>query len=353
MSKVDIMGKWDIENEVWFVPESNKAKGRSLAIANYEPIINSGLDSNDYLIICIGFRLENVSINKKTISDKQYNINQIINYFEKTHKNIYIKCVLFDSDAPLKESGRKLGQYIDSLAAQPNTNSINIIGFSKGGVMCFDMTKSLKSGFCLQKTNLFTIATPFTGTLFASPKLLFEQLNEGIQTRTGNQYLSNAVTEVLKPIYGMVSSNSHMDYDIAIPHSIPEELLDFYDPSLIENIFAKENLLAIKQLLTYRNIYTGITKSTLKECLQNRDLLGVGLCLLNDIIYDEPADGFITLNSQQAVEQYFENIATSTLYSTTHSVFSNPRALTTICSIVNDTIDETDEKKAYILKKHL
>ena len=351
MGKIDIIGKWDMDNFKWFIPTIKKVQGRSLAIVNYSPVICNPNMANDYIVFCTGSRVENFSHDAKTASSKKENMQYAINYFENIHKNTYIKMILLDADAPLKESGRKISSYIDILANNRKSNSVNLIGFSKGGVMCFDMIKILKSPHTLQKTNLFTVATPFSGTVFGSPQLIYEKLNQYFYNLIGNTNIARIISKTLMPIYNTISSNSHMDYDIAIPGSIPESLMDFYDPTLIKNIFSNENINAVKKLMSYKNIYSGIDEDTLKECFKNRDFLGIALCLLNYIIFDKPADGLVDLDSQKSIERYYKGISTSTISSTTHSLFSNPRAFHELLWIINDTIDETNEKKVYILKK--
>ena len=167
MSKVDIIGKWDLNNNSWYDPYTEEERGKSLSLVSLKNVITGESYNYEYFIFCPGIRLENVSKDSKIVSDKAGNIDKAIKYFGKLDKNIHMKLLLLDNDAPLKEESIFLGNHIESISSNPHINSINVIAHSKGAPVAFDSLKYIKRPLALSKTNLFTTAVPFKGTIMA------------------------------------------------------------------------------------------------------------------------------------------------------------------------------------------
>ena len=49
---------------------------------------------------------------------------------------------------------------------------------------------------------------------------------------------------------------------------------------------------------------TGINKNTLKEAMCTMSLSGIGLCLLDDMFFDNKSDGMVYVDSQRKVEKF-------------------------------------------------
>ena len=149
--------------------------------------------------------------------------------------------------------------------------------------------------------------------------------------------------------YEGISSNSHMDYDIAIPGGIPESKKHVYDESLIRDIFSNNNVDAVKKLNSFKNFLTGIDSNTLKEAIATMNFTGIGLCILNDLFFEKKSDGMIYVSSQQQVDDIV-GIKSYRLVSAHHDVSSNPRVMNDVLSVVDDTIGEFDEKQKRLIK---
>ena len=247
-----------------------------------------------------------------------------------------------DADAPIVEDAKLYASYIDNLAVSPKTNSINIIGLSKCSVMNFYIPSFFHNPSSFKKTNIYNIAAPYTGTKLASPLIFYPEVRKMICSKIGNHVLAEKIYKQLIAYYEGISSNSHMDYDIAIPNGIPENKSNVYDVSLIENVFCNRNMNAISHLQTFKNFLTGIDNNTLKESIRTMNMTGIGLCILDDLFFEKKSDGMVYTSSQKEVEKFLD-VKSQTLKSTHHDVNSNIRAFNEILWAVDDTIDENKQ----------
>ena len=145
-------------------------------------------------------------------------------------------------------------------------------------------------------------------------------------------------------IYEYLCSNSHMDYDIAVPGEIPQERTYLYDKSFIKDIFDKKNIDALKHINSFTNITTGIDANTLPEAIKTFNINGIGLCLMDELLFDKPSDGMVRVKDQKAIESVIETDSIN-LQSSHHDVYSNNRTYSEVLDIVDDIIQEYDEKK--------
>ena len=344
MSKVDIIGKWDLSNNSWYDPYTEEERGKSLSLVSLKSVETDESYNYEYFIFCPGIRLENVSKDSKTVSDKAGDIDKAIKYFSKLDKNIHMKLLLLDNDAPLKEESVFLGNHIESISSNPHINSINVIAHSQGAALAFNSLKYIRKPLALSKTNLFTTAVPFKGTIMASPLYLYPRLEDIIKNKISNEFLVQRLMEGLTKLYESFSSNSHMDYDIAIPGGANSK----YDKSFIKNLLSEENISMISKINSYHNIYTKIESDTFKKCLKTGDLTGMVLCLIDDIVFTEKSDGIVPLSSQQALEKLNpEGLKIHQVKSSTNNIFGNVQDAYEVFSIINDEIDETKEKAYY------
>jgi len=354
MGTIEVIGKWDLEKNNWQKITKESEKGRAFAFVDYQKINNNEQELKyDYIILAQGSRVENHSKDFITVKEKEVGINKIINYFQNSNKNIIIKLFLMDADAPINEDAKLFAQYIDNLSLNPNTNSINIIGISKCGAMAFNIPKYFKSLTSFNKTNIYTVATPFDGTKMAFPLIFYPEIKKLIISKLGDNKISNLVYNELITFYEKISSNSHMDYDIAMLGGIPPEKIHLYDESFIKNIFSTSNIAAIAKLQSYKNIITGIDSKTLNEAIRTMNFTGIGLCILNDLFFEKKSDGMVMTESQKLVESQniIEGLKSNILISSHHDVMSNHRVLKKLLGIVDDTLGEQQEIALYKKKK--
>lgn len=348
MGTIESIGRWDLEHNLWITP-NKEMYGKSFAIANYSPIQNNEHSEYDYFILCEGVRVENGSSDNKTIKESYGGVSTLIKQFEGYSRNIIIKQIMCDNDAPLSQQGALLATQINQIAPNPYINSINVLGHSKCAVMCFDMIKHLHE-VSLSKTNLYTNSTPFQGTLLASPKLLFEDLESVVNSKINNSFISKKVIDIIRTIYPLISSNSHMDYDISLPNGIPEEFLHLYDPLLIENIFSEENLNAIQRLHSYHNVYTKIDKNTLRTAIKECNFAGIGLYILDELLFNKGSDGFVTFDSQSSIERHIP-VNSIYLQASHHGLFTSTSLISDYMHRIKDNLDEDEEKRLFKTKK--
>lgn len=351
MGKIELLGKWNLEQETWQQDITNKQRGRSSAIGTYEDIINDPNEGINYIIIALGSRVEDHSKNYFDIKESQISVDKFLSYFSNRNNNIAIRTFLMDADAPIKEDAKLIARYIDELATKDTTASINLLGVSKCGTMAFYVPKYFNRLASFHKTNVYTIASPFNGTKMASPKIFYPEVKKLITSKIGDTKFAETVYRKLISVYEGISSNSHMDYDIAMPGGISEDKAHIYDPTFIRDIFNSDNVNAVRRLNSYQNFITGIDGNTLKEAIATANVTGVGLCLLDSLCFDEQSDGLVMTSSQHLVEEHLpdEKITTHRLKSTHHSVFSNERAINEIMYSVNKTIEaQTTSNKTYV-----
>lgn len=342
MGEVKIYGKWNLEKGIWIEKPDLKFHGKSFAIVNYDKIINNNGKIN-YIIFAHGSRVENHSKKFIKIKEKAAGIKNIIDHYKKRNGNYDIQLFLMDADAPIVEDAKYFAQYIDDLASLPTTNSINIIGLSKCGIMCFYVPNFFNKSNTFTKTNIFNIATPYEGTKLASPLAFYPEVKKVIFDKIHNKKLANLIYNKLINIYEGLSSNSHMDYDIAIPGGIPDSKKNVYDESLIKNVFSNNNIDAIKKINSFKNFLTGIDQNTLKESIFTMNTTGIGLCMLNDVFFNKQSDGMVPISSQQKVDDIL-GTKSYRLSSAHHDVSNNKRVINDVLDIIDDTIDEFNKK---------
>ena len=144
MGKIDVFAKWDLDTDTWNTSPNFKLFGRCFAIANYENIINN-TGKIDYIILTHGSRVEDHSKDFVNIKEKEAGMQNIINHYQQRNGNYSIKLFLMDADAPIIEDAKLFANYIEHLASQPSTNSINIVGLSKCSVMNFYVPRFFKN----------------------------------------------------------------------------------------------------------------------------------------------------------------------------------------------------------------
>ena len=340
MGTIDIFAKWDLEKNDWSQSDNLKDIGRSFAIASYKRIINDNGRIN-YIIIDQGSRVENHSKDFSTIKETEVRIDNVISHYERCNGNYDIKLFLMDADAPIIEDAKLFAKYVESLALLPDTNSVNIVGLSKCSVMNFYVPRFFKNSETFKKTNVYNIASPYEGTKFASIKIFYPEIREKFRSKS----LSNLI---IKKAYEGISSNSHMDYDIAIPDGIPEEKLHLYDENFIKNVFCTDNVEAVKRLNSFKNILTSIDSSVIKEAIMTGNKQGILMCIFNEMFFEGKSDGMVLTSSQRKVEDVLD-IKSHNIKSH-HDVNSNIRAFNKVLGIVDDTIDEFDDKNKILTR---
>lgn len=349
MGIINILGKWNLEQKDWVKSVTYYDRGRSLAFANYDQINSENGKDINYVIFAYGTRVEDHSKDYVNIKETMRHINKVIRYFEQTNKNVIIQLFLFDADAPILEDAKLLAKYIDGLSFIPNTNSINVIGTSKGGCMAFSLPKYFSRFTSFEKTNIYTVATPFDGTKLASPKIFYPDVKRLIKSKFGDNKFADLLYEKLISIYEGISSNSHMDYDIAMLGGVPDSKLHLYDESLIRDMFSSDNINAISRVSSYKNFITGIDDETLSEAIRTVNFEGIGLCLLNDLFFDKKSDGMVMTSSQRLVESAMEEygIKSHILTSSHHAISGIDRVMNDLLHVVDDTIGEQVDRAKY------
>lgn len=346
MGQINAIAKWDLENDRWRKIETKEDKKRALSIVDFGDVIYDESDQGKhYILIADGYRVENLSKDTETVNDRKDGIRNVINFFDRKKDNYHIELLLVDNDAPLREDGKFFATYIDHLAANNKVKSINYLGFSKCGVIGFDMIKYIKTAKGLAKTNVYCISSPFTGTLVASPKILEREARMIIEAKLGKNAFSEKVSNALIRFYKKALSNSHMDFDIALPGGVGDEYRNSYDPSFLENIFSSENIQASIRPNHFQNICTVITEQTTKDILRKCDLVGLGLLIMNEVFFDEPSDGLVALSAQCSIEPHIQtrDNPNNLIIPSPHSVLTHPYR-DDLLNVVETTI----EKKPYI-----
>ena len=291
MGTIDIFAKWNLEKNEWIQSDNLKDIGRSFAIASYKKIINDNGKIN-YIIIDQGSRVEDHSKDFSTIKETEVRIDNVISHYERCNGNYDIKLFLMDADAPIVEDAKLFANYVESLVALPNTNSVNIVGLSKCSVMNFYVPRFFKNRETFKKTNVYNIASPYEGTKFASPKIFYPEIKR--------VFKSDIVCNILvKNVYEKKSSNSHMDYDIAIPGGIPDERIHLYDENFIKNVFCTDNVEAVKRLNSFKNILTSIDSEVRTEAIKTLNFQAIALCLFDKMFFDGKSDGMVYTSSQK------------------------------------------------------
>lgn len=343
MGKVISIKKWDLNNNSWKNIVNDEDKKRALSIATYGTIRHTESDDINYIILADGCRVENHTKNASHIGNNHAGISNIISYFENKKENYKIELLLVDNDAPLIEESKFLASYVDYLARFSTTKTINVIGLSKCGVIAFDMMKYLKSQFSKMKARVYSVSSPYMGTVMASPLFLERKVRTIIEAKIGKTFLVDNITKALMDLYYSIMSNSHMDLDIAIPGEIPEHLMSNYDSSFLQNIFSNSNISSISNVKHYQNICTVIDDTTLKNALKSGNFAAIGLCILNDVLFDGKSDGMVSLDSQKRIEDFYsDEHSASKIITTSHGALSIPIYANELLDIVNSNmLDDT------------
>lgn len=347
MGTIDIFAKWDLEKNDWSQSDNLKDIGRSFAIASYKRIINDNGRIN-YIIIDQGSRVENHSKDFSTIKETEVRIDNVISHYERCNGNYDIKLFLMDADAPIIEDAKLFAKYVESLALLPDTNSVNIVGLSKCSVMNFYVPRFFKNSETFKKTNVYNIASPYEGTKMASPLVFYPEIRRLVASKVSNEKLAQNISNKLFNVYEGISSNSHMDYDIAIPGGIPEEKLHLYDENFIKNVFCTDNVEAVKRLNSFKNILTSIDSSVRKEAIMIGNFYGIALCLFDKMFFEGKSDGMVYTSSQRKVEDILDIKSYS--IKSHHDVNSNIKAFNEVLGIVDDTIDEFDDRNKMLIR---
>ena len=238
-----------------------------------------------------------------------------------------------DKDAPIVEDAKKVASFIDLLNADGNTKSVTLLSLSKGCCLATYVPRFIKKEDSLKKLNVINVAAPYEGTIMASPRIFYPMMKK--------LFCNNeTIYKIFKNVYESISSNSHMDYDIAIKDGIclqsyntfsnefynefdfnkilnNKELLKlikemtnspykYYDSSFIRDIFSKENMDALSSAKSFTNITTGIDKDTLGNQIKAFNLVGIALCLLNKLFLEGKGDGLVKTSSEKLIEDYLD-----------------------------------------------
>jgi len=340
MGIIEEYSKWDLEYSVWNKPCDTEKK-RSFAVCTYNTVIHSKLRPVNYIIFAYGSRVEDHSKNYRTLKEKSAHISHVLSYLqEKTDENYIVKFLMLDADAPLSEQSKKLASYVDMLATNTRTNSINIIGLSKCGAMNMYVAKNFKNPLSYEVTNIYNIATPYEGTKLASPNIFYPEVKDFFNKKIGDNKLSNYVYEKSVAFYESISSNSHMDYDIAKDGGVPEDRFNKYDKKFVKEMLSKENIDSLKRVNSFTNFITGTDEKTLGEALRTFNAAGIGLCLLNDWFFDGKGDGLVLTEEQYKIENYLDTTSIR-LPSSHHRVNSVYRVFDVVLDKINDNVQRT------------
>lgn len=301
MQKIDVVGKWDLNLNCWRDPHSFIERQKSLTVVSYEDMVNYETDGYDYIIIADGTRLENHS--KDGINTRINGaVKNVLEYFSRKKKNFKFRLILLDNDAPLKEESKWIANYLDTIARLSDVKSISYIGISKCGVMAFDLIKYLHSVEALSKVRVYSLSSPYGGTLLASPLYIEAEIKKILAAKITSKTLQDLILTSLMKLVEGISSNSHMDYDIALPGGAK----DLYDPSFIGDIISPANLNPLNKVADFKNISTVIDEKVRQDVNKSFNLLGIGLCLLDSYFYQGNSDGLVLLSSQRMIDEFYK-----------------------------------------------
>lgn len=337
MGTVIPIKKWNLKTNDWYDAESVEDKRRALSIVTYEDVIN-GLygEKFHYIVIASGYRVENLTNNPKRISDKRNNVNKILDYFIDKKGNYRIEQILVDNDAPLREQSKAIASYIDELSGQKNVLSISFLGFSKCGAIGIDMLKYFRNPRSFIKTHLYSISTPYTGTIMTSPLLLEKRLKDIIEAKFGKGPKAKKLVNYLMKLYYANFSNSHMDLDIAIHGGVKRCMVDVYDDKFLGDLFSVQNIDKIRLVNSFMNVCTFITPEVRTNALKTADFTTIGLCMLDEYLQDGKSDGIVTLASQKEINEHIT--VKNMLVPSSHNSLGNEEGRTMILSEVYKNI---------------
>ncbi len=345
MGKINAIKKWDLTTNRFREALTIEDKKRALSIATYGTIRHDETDKLNYIIIADGCRVENHTNDVERIDARRGGIENVIRYFERKKENDKIELLMVDNDCPLRIESVFLADYVNSIARQSNVKTVNVLGFSKCGIMVFDMIKLLSS-VALAKTRAYSVSSPYTGTIMASPLFLERKVTDVIHAKIPIRALADKIINAVMSVYNKTLSNSHMDFDIAEAGGVPDSLASKYDPSFLGNIFREENVNSVNNVKHYENICTLIDNSVLKRALKTGNLNDIGLCILNDVLFDGKADGIVLYSSQAKIESEVPDLGVSKVIHSTHCVLKNPKCANELLDVVNDNMVPEEKQKS-------
>ena len=354
--------KWDNNEYNW--TESNEDNlSISGAFAHYTPIIHNPDEGINYIICTYGNRVEDNTKNPTTLSDSKMNLNKFMDYFKTKEENYKLITYFMDKDAPIVEDSKRVASYIDLLNASSNTKSVTLFSLSKGSCLATYVPKFIKKEESLKKLNVINVAAPYEGTILASPRIFYPMIKELF-------FGSEVLYKVFKNVYESISSNSHMDYDIAVKDGIclqsynafsndfidalsmdkilnNKELLKlvkditenpykYYDPSFISDIFSEENIEALKKIKSFTNLTTGIDENTLIDSIKRLNVVGIAMCFINKHFLDSEGDGLVKTSSEKLIENYMD-IKSTHLDSAQHNIVRD-KQFTKVLEITHNVI---------------
>lgn len=322
MGVIHVISKYDYDNNTWKIP-TNRERYRSLAMGHYIPIINNNSREINYVIIAYGSRVEDNSRDSVNIKERSSHIANVINYFKNnSNSNYIVNFVMLDADAPLIEQSKQLALYIDGLASDTDVKSINLLGQSKCGAMNMYIPRYFNNLRSFSITNIYNVSTPYKGTLLASPLVFYPMVEDLCKSKLGDNAFAKSLYTNLIKLYESISSNSHMDYDIAQPGGIPMDRMDRYDERFIQDIFCGENLYALNHIKSFNNFTTKIDEQTKKRAIKTADVVTIGLCLLDKWFFNQESDGLVKTADQKLIEEYLD--VNSVNISSSHRVAVSP-----------------------------
>ncbi len=338
MGTVIPIKKWNLDTNEWDKAIRTEDRLNAFSVAAYEDIVNT-MRSNKfhYILVASGYRVGNLTNNPKKISDRKNNMNKVINFFSSKRGNYRIEQILVDRDAPLREQSEAIALYIDELARQKQVSSISFLGFSKCGAIGVDMLKYFMDPRSFIKTHIYSISTPYTGSLIASPLLIERRIKEILESRFGKNEATKMLQKKLMRIYYANFSNSHMDLDIALPNGVKRCMEEVYDESFLKNLFSRENMEKIRLVNSFLNICTCITSEVRTGAVKSADFTTLGLCLLDEYLQKGESDGIVTLKSQQEITSHSK--VRELIIPTSHNSLGNEYGRTMILKEVSKNID--------------
>lgn len=300
--------KWNLKNSSWDKVESHEDRMCAYSIVSYGDVKHDDGGEVNYIIIADGCRVENHTRNPRRILESTAGISNVIQYFENKQGNYRIELILVDKDAPLDEESKRIAHYIDCLSGMDNVKTINFLGFSKCGVLAFNMMKYFKRESSLSKARVYSISSPYRGTVMTSPLYFEQKLKLVVEKILGKNVLSQKIIEYVVNIYRKTLSNSHMDYDIAQVGGVPNSQIGNYDADFLGEIFSCENIEAAKRVAHYENIFTHIERKAIIEAIKSLNIGGLGMILLDKLILEGDSDGLVGLDSQVSIVEHVEDL---------------------------------------------
>lgn len=281
----------------------------------------------EYFIFLDGMRAENYSKKGTSIGNSGWGTQNYLTELEERAERFKVLSVLLDKDAPLDSQTKLLANKINKLKEMEHCKKITVLGISKCGTMVADLLHHLNDTN-LDRLNLLAALPPYLGTIYASPNILYNKVDETIGKVPDNllkrvipnlqkikptqkQFLSQKqgakFTKILKDIHWNLFSQSHMDYDISLlgENGVPDEHKDKYDENYLKNLFNEEALSRLRQV-KFTNITTTCSNRTLENSLKTLNVTAFMLYLSSRVLFDEPSDGMVTLHSAQEIERVCE-----------------------------------------------